>query len=493
MRTARRRAHVVVHAHRRSKAFMPKNVDEKDVLLVSLTGLESQNIKEDVMTQGSSLSRGDKRRNARMTRLRELVPVSNAILGIDLADEKQALVVTDHDSRVLARRRVRAKTWQLGPALTWARQVAQRHGFADVTIGCEPTGHRWRVLDQLAAQQDMTLVCVQPLLTGRAREAEDYTRDKSDDKDAVLIARLVAELRCYEPERADETWARLRHLGVRRERLIAEATACVQQLRDLLECAWPASLTAAALPFESTNWCAAMAVVLKRCDGHPERLLQLGEERFDTAVRRELNHWGGQRGWRRIIAAVFAALGDPAGVTAQRPGALERADWVLADWHATKSRLAEVETRMVETLDELQLRDLLTSICGLSAVGAAAILAETGDPTRFDSPRALVKHAGLCPRDNASGTMTGRSRISGRGRPRLRLAAWRAVWGALHTNPVMVARYHHLTTRTTNQLSDGQARAALAAALLRWMHVIVTHRVSWDAAIASAGEDLTAA
>jgi transposase len=68
------------------------------------------------MAQGSSLSRGDKRRNARMTRVRELVPVSNAILGIDLADEKQALVVTDHDSRVLARRRVRAKAWQLGPA-----------------------------------------------------------------------------------------------------------------------------------------------------------------------------------------------------------------------------------------------------------------------------------------------------------------------------------------------------------------------------------------
>ena len=472
---------------------MPKIVDEKDVLLMSLTGLETQNIKEDVMTQSSGLSRGDKRRNERMARLRALVPASNAILGIDLADEKQALVVTDHDSRVLARRRVRAKAWKLGPVLMWARQVAQHHGFADVTIGCEPTGHRWRVLDQLAAQQDMRLVCVQPLLVGRAREAEDYTRDKSDDKDAVLIARLVAQLRCYEPERADETWARLRHLGARRERLIAEATACVQQLRDLLECAWPAALTAAAEPFDSTNWCAAMAVVLDRCNGHPERLARLGEKRFDAAVRRELSRWGGQRAWRRIIAAMYATLTDPAGVTAHRPGALERAHCVLADWRATKTRLAEAETRMFEVLDQLQLTDLLTSISGISAVGAAAILAETGDPTRFDSPRALVKHAGLCPRDNASGTMTGRSRISGRGRPRLRLAAWRAVWGALHTNPVMAARYQHLTTRTTNPLCDGQARAALAAALLRWMHVIVTRRVSWDAAVAGTGEDLQAA
>ena len=211
---------------------------------MSLTGLESQDIRRTswlrvvgcrVVTSGAM---------SKLARLRELVPADNAILGIDLADEKQAIVLTDHDSRVLARQRVRAKAWQLGPVLRWARQQARRHGFADVTVGCEPTGHRWRVLDQLAAQQDMALVCVQPLLMGRARESEDYTRDKSDDKDAVLIARLVAQLRCYVPERADETWARLRHLGARRDGLITEATACVQQLRDLLECVWPAVLSA---------------------------------------------------------------------------------------------------------------------------------------------------------------------------------------------------------------------------------------------------------
>jgi hypothetical protein len=65
-----------------------------------------------------------------------------------------------------------------------------------------------------------------------------------------------------------------------------------------------------------------------------------------------------------------------AGVTAQRAGALERACFMLADWHATKRRLSEVEARMVEVLDHLELTDLVTSITGLSAVGAAAIPAE---------------------------------------------------------------------------------------------------------------------
>jgi transposase len=470
-------------------------VDEviEDVLLVSLTGSKSQDIQEDVVSKGSGLSRGDKRRNAKLAELRRLVPADHAIVGIDLADKKQAVVVCDHDSQVLARTTVKARAWDMGPVLDWARGVACKHGFAGVTVGCEPTGHRWLVLNQLAAQQDMTLVCVNPMLVGRAREAEDYTRDKSDDKDAMLIARLVAQLHCYAPERADETWARLRQLGARRERLVTEATACIQQLRDLLECVWPAVLAAAAKPFDSTNWCAALAVVLERCNGDPRRLTQLGYKRFETAVRRELPRWGGQRVRRPIIAAVYAALTDPAGVAAQRRGALERAHWVLADWRSAKTRLTQVESRMVEVLDELGLTPYVTSIPGVSAVGAAAMLAETGDPTRFDSPRALVKHAGLCPRENSSGTFHGRSRISRRGRPRLRLAAWRAAWGALQHNPVMAARYQHLTSRNHNKLTDGQARAAIAAALLRWIHVIVTQRVRWDAAIAGAGALPTAA
>jgi hypothetical protein len=56
------------------------------------------------MSNGNGVSRCDRNRNARLSRLRVLVPASNAIVGIDLADNKQMVVVTDHDSKVLARR-----------------------------------------------------------------------------------------------------------------------------------------------------------------------------------------------------------------------------------------------------------------------------------------------------------------------------------------------------------------------------------------------------
>src|SRR4051794_7026984 len=68
-------------------------------------------------------------------------------------------------------------------------------------------------------------------------------------------------------------------------------------------------------------------------------------------------------------------------------------------WPTPAPELAVVEDRMGAVLDALRLTALVTSIRGLTVVGAAAILAETGDPRRFSSARALVKHAGLCPRD----------------------------------------------------------------------------------------------
>jgi transposase len=134
----------------------------------------------------SGLSRGERNGHRRLARLRELVAVGNAVVGVGLADVKQAIVVTDHDWRVLARRRVLCRAWQLGQVLDRAVAKARAAGFASVTVACEPTGHRWRVLDQLAAERGLHLVCVQPLLVWRAREAEDLTWDNSDPKDAVI-------------------------------------------------------------------------------------------------------------------------------------------------------------------------------------------------------------------------------------------------------------------------------------------------------------------
>jgi hypothetical protein len=57
--------------------------------------------------------------------------------------------------------------------------------------------------------------------------------------------------------------------------------------------------------------------------------------------------------------------------------------------------------------------------------------------------------------------------------------------GRLRHNPVYAARHATLTSRAKDPLTTEQARAAIAAALLRQIHAITTRRVPWDAAVAA--------
>jgi len=52
------------------------------------------------VSHGKRLSRGDNRRNDRLAQLRTVIPHTNAVLALDLADDKQVFALTDHDSRV---------------------------------------------------------------------------------------------------------------------------------------------------------------------------------------------------------------------------------------------------------------------------------------------------------------------------------------------------------------------------------------------------------
>lgn len=98
-----------------------------------------------------------------------------------------------------------------------------------------------------------------------------------------------------------------------------------------------------------------------------------------------------------------------------------------------RDELATVNAAMLALFGSMAALTVAGSIPGVSAISVAAILAETGDPARFTIAQAMVKHAGLAPADNSSGNHTGEAKISRRGRLTLRLAAWRAVWGALRT------------------------------------------------------------
>ena len=119
----------------------------------------------------------DRRRNDGLAALRAVITRHSAVLAFDLAADKQVCALTDQDSRVLARRTVKAKAWQLREAVEWGMAQAAAAGFSSVVVACEPTGHRWRVLDQIVAEAGARLVCVQPLVRREALVDRVEVRD----------------------------------------------------------------------------------------------------------------------------------------------------------------------------------------------------------------------------------------------------------------------------------------------------------------------------
>jgi transposase len=442
------------------------------------------------MSKGSGISRSDRRRNARKERLRSLVPLDGAVIGIDLGEDKQSLAVLDHDVRVLWRKNVKVKAFRLGDALDQAVAAARVAGFARVAVACEPTGSRWMQVQRLCGERGLVLVCIQPLVSHIAREQQQLDTHKTDESDCVMIGRLAFELHCYVPEELDETWAYLRQLGRRREQLVKAAVASGHRIRDFLSVAWPVVLETCADPLGSQTWLAAVQAVTTRCGADPARLAGMGPEAFTALVRDAVRDRGGIRDCRRITRAVFAELSSAEGaVTWSRRGLLRRVAAELGDLQRVRAQLEAAERDMILALGELGLARL-GDIPGLTGLGAAVILAETGDPRRYESSSSLVKHAGLAPADNKSGQFSGISRISRRGRPGLRLAVWRAVWPMLRFNPVLAAKYQAMTQDAAGQSAAARAlraraRVACAASLLRWIYSITVHGTGWDPAAAA--------
>src|SRR5712664_2274112 len=408
------------------------------------------------MGKGSGVTRGDRRRNAKKARLRALVPHENAVAGLDLGEKRQAMAVTGADGQVLARRSPQVSVHDLGQHLDWAAGQARAAGYAGLSVACEPTGSRWMAVQDLCEARGLPFVCVQPLVSHVARE------------------HLAG------------AWAELREEGRRRAQLITNATAAKQLLRDKLGLVAPALLEAACEPFESATWLASLEVFLERCGADVARTTAMGFEAFAARVSAVLRDGGGRR-LGGTCRQLFNALGNDRGVARMRRAALRRARGALADLKYARARRTQAEADMIALLSELGVDvDRICQIPGLSPATLAAILAGTGDLRQYESSSSVVKHAGMSPARNESGCFRGQAKISRRGLPGLRLAAWRATWAVLRHCDVLAAKHAALTSRDDDsKLTAEQARVACAASLLRWIWSLVVHGTCWDARIAA--------
>jgi len=135
-----------------------------------------------------------------------------------------------------------------------------------------------------------------------------------------------------------------------------------------------------------------------------------------------------------------------------------------------ETQLSHVQAELQKQLDGDQGKQhqchLLTSIIGIGLTSALQLLAELPDLTHFASADALVAYAGLCPRQQQSGSQTAHSWLSKQGSAALRKALYFPALTAKQHNP-------HLR-RFAQRLSDsGKAKMTVVAAVMRKLLVLI--------------------
>ena len=160
--------------------------------------------------------------------------------------------------------------------------------------------------------------------------------------------------------------------------------------------------------------------------------------------------------WRAWLAGVTRAQ------TAQQT-VLDDLRQAIGETEARVARLtAAVEAQAAEG-PFAELIRALTSLRGVGVVTAVTLVAELGDPGRFDSPRQLMAFAGVVPSEHSSGGREQRGRITKTGNAHVRHVAVEAAWHC--------RRRPHLSRELARrQRGQGAEVAAIAWTAQRRLH-----------------------
>jgi transposase len=133
------------------------------------------------------------------------------------------------------------------------------------------------------------------------------------------------------------------------------------------------------------------------------------------------------------------------------------------------SEIQRTEKQIQDQIDndpDLQRQQqLLSSIKGIGKLTAAKLLAEIGDISSYKSARQVAAYAGLTPRNNRSGTLRGKTRLSKTGNARVRKALFFPALVAKRYNPIVRAFCQRLTHNGKNKME------VVGAAMRKLIHI----------------------
>lgn len=391
-------------------------------------------------------------------------------IGIDVGKMKHAIAAVGDEGTVL----LKSKSFE--ESSEGYEKLRQWLGdTAEVIVGLEATGHYWKNLVATLLAAGYAVVLINPLRTRRFAE-EEMLRAKTDGIDALAIARFISE-KNPEPSRLpDEVTTTLRELVHLRDRLVQDLGDRTRQLHRAVDLGFPEFTR-----FVKDLSSAKATALLKR---YPTAQA-FAKARVGTVAN--LKYSGGKTIGRQCATEIIERAKISVGAHHSDPYTMQVA-FFCEDIDAFRERIARLDRRMEQALEDHEVAQLLTTIDGIGPNTAARIVATLGDPAEFDSAKALAAYVGVAPRTNHSGfRRPRRAALSNLGAAQLRRMLWMPTLCAAKSNPLIAPYYARMKAR------GKQHKVALIAAmrkLLSLIYAVAKRRSPFVATLADSVDDV---
>jgi len=394
------------------------------------------------------------------------------IVGIDVGSETHYARAFDWRNYEYTKKPLEFSNTETGfqTFKAWVEELAERHGKTAVIPGMEPTGHYWFALGKFLQDNGMKPVHVNPHHVKKSKELDDNNPNKNDRKDPKTIAALVNEGRFSYPYMPVGIYAEIRSLSNLRFQTQEELTRIKNRLARWFSIYFPEYKDVYG------DLKAVSGRMVLKVAPLPEDILKLGAEGVNQIWRDRKLRGAGMKRAKALLSAAEHSVGSKEAPEAARME-LEN---LLSDMDVHASRMEELLRRIEEKLKEIPYIDNLLAIKGIGMVTVSGFIAEVGDIGRFDNPKQLQKLAGYAIVANDSGKHNGESRISYRGRKRLRYVLYEAAISLIGKNEEFREIHEYYQTRKENPLKKMQSVVAVACKALRIFYTILTKGVEYD-------------
>ncbi len=395
------------------------------------------------------------------------------IVGIDVGSETHYARAFDWRNYEYTKKPLEFSNTEAGflTFKAWMEDLAEKHGKNVVIPGMEPTGHYWFALGKFLQDNGMKPVHVNPHHVKKSKELDDNSPSKNDRKDPKTIAALVNEGRFSYPYIPTGIYAEIRSLSNLRFQTQEELTRIKNRIARWFSIYFPEYKDV----YGDVKAVSGRKVL--QIAPLPEDIKKLGAEGVNQIWRDAKLRGAGMKRAKTLVSAAEHSVGSKEAPEAAR---IELRH-LLNDLDVYATRLDELLHRIEAILGEIPYVDKLMEIKGIGLITVSGFLAEVGDIKRFDNPKQLQKLAGYAIVADQSGKHNGESRISYRGRKRLRYVLYEAAISVVGKNAEFREIHEYYRTRKKNPLKKMQSVVAVACKIIRIFYAILTKGIAYNA------------